>query len=171
MPDSLKLDAYEDRASSKLGVADYLRKHAFSVMLPFMGMGVGFGLRKVVKHPFLEQAYVFPFFTPKAVRTAVEANAAATGTNVWRNSEVWGGKIAGVWGLYSLWRDRSQAQHGIDDVQKHVLTLKEHESADSYLARENAQLRYQLGIAPDAKVEQVSYVGRTDMREVAAERS
>lgn len=150
MPESLKLPSYEERASSQLGVGDYLKKHVVSLLLPVVGFAAGLGLRKLIKHPMLDAPYVFPLFTPKAMRDAVEAGA--QGQYVWRNAESWGLKAGGVWGLYSLWRDRAKAQYSIDDVRSKVARLGAYESTNHYLARENAELAILLGERPGHQV-------------------
>lgn len=144
MSERLKIRSYDERDSSKLGVGDYIKKHVISIFLPFIGFGVGFGLRKITKLQWLEQPYVFPFYTPRVVRAGVEESAKITGQYVGRNAETWGMKIGAFWGVYNLWRDKRKSQYGIDDVAKRVEQLKQFESANSYLARENEELRQQI---------------------------
>ena len=155
MPESYKAPRYEDRPSSRIGLGDYARKYVLSLALPAIGFGAGLGLRKLLpKVKLLNDAYVFPFFTPKSVRAMVEAQSAATGHYVARNAESWGAKIGGAWGLYNLWRDRAKSQLGINDVQQQVLALKDVESPNDYLRRDNDHMRQELRLmgAPEAVI-------------------
>jgi hypothetical protein len=148
MPESLRTKSYDDRASSQLGVGDYILKHVISGLLPLIGIGVGYGLGKVMKESWFGKNYYNSGFVKrffgKDPQAMAHLNEMAAQNPHMQNGIIWGGKIGAAWVLYNLWKDQKASNLGVDDIQKELVKIKDNESTNSYLARENDQLFQQI---------------------------
>jgi hypothetical protein len=123
MPERLKTQSYEDRASSKIGVWDYFTKHVTWVLAPFAGMGVGHVLRRATKLSLLEGMSMIAGL---------------------KRGEAWGLGLGSMLAAYHLWKNNTTEQLQVDEIARDVEALRAMESSNSYLRRENEQLQRQL---------------------------
>lgn len=145
MPESIKTARYEDRPSSKLSIGDYFTQHVVWVLLPFIGFAAGLGLRKLTKLPILEQPQnATNIFRKAEVKAAERAMANESNHYVMRNGEFWGLGAGGAVGTYRLWRANTKQQLEVDQVAKDVEKLRDMESTNSHLEKENGRLRQQI---------------------------
>lgn len=123
MPEKFQTEAYEDRASSKVGVADYLKSTvAWAVLPPVIGYLAGLGARKVANIDMLNKPVM---------------------GNV-RMAELAGAKLGAAVGLFHLWKENTSRQLQVTDVVEQAQKLKDMESPNAHLEQENEQLRQQL---------------------------
>ncbi len=142
MSEILKTRAYRDRESGTLTVGQYLKATASQIILPIAATVGGFVLARQWKGSWFARPYGL-FGLRKAGDKLLEASE-KTGQMVLLNGEGWGLKIGTFWMAFNLWQEQTKKQYDINAVDKSVLRLKQYESANSYLAHENEQLRQQI---------------------------
>ncbi len=146
MPESFKTQRYEERESSKLGIADYFKSHVlFGVLPPFIGGAIGLGLRKVTKLPALEKfSNPLGLFMSKQGRAEFQKLVAQGGQFAMRRGEAWGLGIGAMISAFHLWSTNTKQQLEVDKITKDVEALREMESGNAYLKKESEQLQRQI---------------------------
>jgi hypothetical protein len=119
MSEKFTTQSYEDRESSKVGVGEYLRQTVVWGLGPLAAGAVGFfaarSLKGVINKP--------------NIQPLIEKAGAGLGTF-----------IAG----YHAWHENTAKQKQVTDIVEQAQVLREMESPNTYLERENEQLRRQL---------------------------
>jgi hypothetical protein len=158
MPEQFKTQRYDDRASSKIALWDYMTKHVPFVLLPFVGFGVGLVLRKTTKLSFLEAPQGMFGKAAKEVAAA----ATATGQYVMRRGEALGLALGGVYGAYHLWSANTKQQLEVEKIVADVEALRSMESPNAYLKHENEQLRQQIRFSERHEPQGASHAARVE---------
>lgn len=119
MTEKFNSQSYEERESSKIGLNDYIRQTAIWVIAPIAASVGGFfaarALKNVIKNP--------------SIQTKLENAGMSLGI-----------PIIG----YHAWHENTARQAEVGDIVQQAQILKDMESPNAYLEKENAQLRRQL---------------------------